>query len=568
MRIETVYQQILQLDAAGRHDEALSQARLLERLARARFGQNHASYAYALGVEAWMLDADGQIEAADDLYQRALTLFGKTEGAKSEHIPQFLMRLGKMYRRVGRLPAAEQAFRLTVAIYEKHKRGDPVIADALLELAIALESQGRLREAEPIILRAEDIAKKAYGSESAQATDALIELAIIREQQGRFADAEEIHLDLLKVLEKGGSASRLTMELGNLAALYAEQDRFAEAEALLRRALAMTKATPDPADPREIIVNLANVLAAQGRLDEAARLQETMLHADEQALGADHPTVLAESHNLASTYQDLGRLDEAAAIFRRVIASKEERFGRTDPSLSRTLEGLANVLSRQGNYDEAVSLIERAIAINEKALGPAPPAAPGTRAAAAPAPAPGRRPAAAPRPRPPLCLPPPAPPRLPPPRCAFPSPLASPLSPPPPSPRSRPGVSPAAASPPRYRQQPLQSRDLSKGQRPPRGGRGRIPACPFHSQAVAAANQHGARRHVQQSRQPLCKPGPMGGSSRPVPRSRQGAGRARAARRIGAAEPRRRTAAPTSLEPGPRGVPRSRIEPRAVRCPG
>ena len=95
-----------------------------------------------------------------------------------------------------------------------------------------------------------------------------------------------------------------------------------------------------------------------------------MLHADEQALGADHPTVLAEWHNLASTYQDLGRLDEAAAIFRRVLASKEKRFGPTDPSLSRTLEGLANVLSRQGDYDQAVSLIERAITINEKALGP------------------------------------------------------------------------------------------------------------------------------------------------------------------------------------------------------
>src|SRR4051794_4366723 len=70
--LEEVYQNILQLDAAGRHDEALSEARHLEKLARARFGQNHASYAYALGVEATMLDAAGQTDAADELYQRAL----------------------------------------------------------------------------------------------------------------------------------------------------------------------------------------------------------------------------------------------------------------------------------------------------------------------------------------------------------------------------------------------------------------------------------------------------------------------------------------------------------------
>src|SRR5437764_15430551 len=117
--IETLYQDILQLDAAGRHDEALSQAKRLERLARNRFGPNHASYAYALGIEAWMLDEAGQTGDAEDLYLRALKLFGRTEGGDSMHIPQFLHRLGRMYRRIGRLPTAEQAYRLAVAIYEK-----------------------------------------------------------------------------------------------------------------------------------------------------------------------------------------------------------------------------------------------------------------------------------------------------------------------------------------------------------------------------------------------------------------------------------------------------------------
>src|SRR5947199_5396478 len=70
--IETVYQNVLRLDAAGQHDEALSEARYLEKLARARYGPNHARYAYALAVEAWMLDAAEQTDAADNLYQRAL----------------------------------------------------------------------------------------------------------------------------------------------------------------------------------------------------------------------------------------------------------------------------------------------------------------------------------------------------------------------------------------------------------------------------------------------------------------------------------------------------------------
>src|SRR3981081_2202329 len=92
--LETVYQSVLRLDAAGQHDEALSEARHLEELARARYGPNHARYAYALAVEAWMRAAAGQRDTADHFYQRALKLFAKTEGGASEHIPQSLLRLG------------------------------------------------------------------------------------------------------------------------------------------------------------------------------------------------------------------------------------------------------------------------------------------------------------------------------------------------------------------------------------------------------------------------------------------------------------------------------------------
>jgi tetratricopeptide (TPR) repeat protein len=373
--LDSVYQSIVQLDAARRHDEALAQAKRLEQLARARFGTNNSSYAYALGVEAWMLEDAGKTSDAEALYIRAVNLFGMTEGVRSDHVGAFLGRLAKMYMHLGRFPEGEKAFRMALAIYESRgKAGDGLAADTLLDLSSLLDEAGRPSEAEPVVLRAQSLYTDVYGPDSPQVADALTGLALIREAEARYSEAEDVYVQLGKLLEKivAPTDPRLTKELNNVASLYVDEGRFAEAETVLRRVMTLTEGSQDRENQtlgHEVIGNLALVLGSEGRLEEAAQLDEKVLKDDTEALGPTHPKVLLEMHNLAATYADLGRLDEAVDLFRRVLAANEKLFGADGPELGKTLDGLANALDRQGKDDEAVKLMNRALAIDQKAFG-------------------------------------------------------------------------------------------------------------------------------------------------------------------------------------------------------
>jgi len=56
--------------------------------------------------------------------------------------------------------------------------------------------------------------------------------------------------------------------------------------------------------------NLAQLLKATNRLDEAEPLMRRALAIDEKSLGPDHPNVATRLNNLAQLLQDTNRLDE------------------------------------------------------------------------------------------------------------------------------------------------------------------------------------------------------------------------------------------------------------------
>jgi Tfp pilus assembly protein PilF len=94
--------------------------------------------------------------------------------------------------------------------------------------------------------------------------------------------------------------------------------------------------------------NLASVLAALGRLDEATVRYEHALR-----IRPDYPTALA---GLGSVYFRQGKLDQAAAQLRRAL--------RLQPDSPVVLANLGAVLFRQGKLVEAAGHLERALTIH------------------------------------------------------------------------------------------------------------------------------------------------------------------------------------------------------------
>src|SRR5262245_105695 len=65
---------IIQLMVRGDHAAALLKAQKLEAAAKAQFGINHTSYAYALNVLATVYMAQEKPDEAEGLYRRALAI--------------------------------------------------------------------------------------------------------------------------------------------------------------------------------------------------------------------------------------------------------------------------------------------------------------------------------------------------------------------------------------------------------------------------------------------------------------------------------------------------------------
>ena len=114
--------------------------------------------------------------------------------------------------------------------------------------------------------------------------------------------------------------------------------------------------------------NLALMLTAQGRSEEAVALLLRALSIQEKALGADHPDVASTLNNLADALSWLGKVDEAQAGLERSLAIRVKQFGPDSLALAGTLDNLASLHSARKRYAEAEPLIRRALAIREAHL--------------------------------------------------------------------------------------------------------------------------------------------------------------------------------------------------------
>ena len=65
---------------------------------------------------------------------------------------------------------------------------------------------------------------------------------------------------------------------------------------------------------------------------------------DEKSCGPEHPKVATDLNNLAALLQATNRLEEAEPLMRRALAIDEKSYGPEDPHVARDLNNLAQLL--------------------------------------------------------------------------------------------------------------------------------------------------------------------------------------------------------------------------------
>ena len=155
---------IKQLIVRGDHAAALREAQKLEAAAKAQFGINHTSYAYAVNTLATVYVALEKYDEAEGLYARAMAIREKALGEDHLEVAHTLTNLSLVYSLQRKFAEAEGVLRRALAIQEKALgENDVTVATTLGLIASACLGQGKAQEADALHARAMSIIGSAMG---------------------------------------------------------------------------------------------------------------------------------------------------------------------------------------------------------------------------------------------------------------------------------------------------------------------------------------------------------------------------------------------------------------------
>ena len=170
----------------------------------------------------------------------------------------------------------------------------------------------------------------------------------------------------------GPDHPNVAIGLNNLAQLLQATNRLEEAEPLMRRALAIDEKSYGPEHPERRhrpqqpgAVAAGHEPAGGGRAADAAGAGDRR-----ENLRAGPSRRRHRLNNLAQLLQATNRLAEAEPLMRRALAIDEKSYGPDHPNVATDLNNLAQLLQATNRLAEAEPLMRRALAIDEKSYGP------------------------------------------------------------------------------------------------------------------------------------------------------------------------------------------------------
>lgn len=249
--------------SAGDYDAAMEHFRRSKRVRADMFGLSHPLVAEALAELAGGWIGQGELVAARDTLQTAVTVFEATY--PPEHPTMLLSkgRLALLLGMTGRIERSLAMFEEVIELESKNDENSANVAKSLTNRAILLIEAGRVREAKADLDRALVI-RKALGDKNGQATVSS-ELANIALDRDDPMTAERLARESLALHEETLGREHPILSpglviLGN--ALFAQPGRESEARTTYQRALTLVETTQGPDH-----LNVAFSLAGLGRLD-------------------------------------------------------------------------------------------------------------------------------------------------------------------------------------------------------------------------------------------------------------------------------------------------------------
>lgn len=255
------------------------------------------------------------------------------------------------------------------------KEQPAVASDLHLTLSEVYVSLGDYGRAETAARRALELGRLAGGGEGLPYSDALAQLAVVLDRQGRLPAAEESYLATLGLRRKlaGNRPALIASSLNNLGNVLWRRDQLAAAEACYQESLALLRTTRGEADADVValIGNLGILAGSQQHYAEAESCFRQVLAAQQKLVGTNHPVIAQTLGNLGHALLDQEKFDEAEQVLREALALRRKILDSNHPDLATALHNLGALLDKRLRPAEAETLFREALQIRRTKLGSA-----------------------------------------------------------------------------------------------------------------------------------------------------------------------------------------------------
>jgi eukaryotic-like serine/threonine-protein kinase len=232
-------------------------------------------------------------------------------------------------------------------------------------------------KAEPLLRKALELNRGAYGEQNENTIDALKDLVGVHAERGELQETKQMEQQIISLERKlhgkehphvAAALLRLAVTLDAEARSYLAAATIAQAARTFSEALDMQRKLLPPDSPELIsaLQGFAKYLAgfAPDRSDQAESMLREALRIQTRVGGRHHPETAALLNSLAQVLMRKGDYAGAETLCREAVVLQREFFDTNHLELAATLGTLGDALQRQQRFSEAEAAYREGLAIH------------------------------------------------------------------------------------------------------------------------------------------------------------------------------------------------------------
>ncbi|BDS14067.1 CHAT domain-containing protein [Aureispira anguillae] len=327
-------------------------------------------------------DAAQKVQRLDELYERnykkgdivaaefnlleGLEIRKKELGNNHPITLDALATLAGFYQKTGQLEDAERIYnRLLSLAKQVYREQDKDLVGIIYNTAVVYNDLGEYERALDLYTYLEELCLEHFGKEHAAYAYALEGLATTYYNLERYGEAESCYKEVLTIQEKlsGTSNAKFAFTLSNLASVYQAKNKNKEAIKLIKQALFIQKKTLDKEDKE--YANSLNTLAVLytklERYDDAEAAIKEGLTIMSKKIGNEHPWYLIAQSTLVSLWIRKGAYEQAEQLCLDLNQKQAKLLGKKHPFYINTLGLTAKIYRDKQQLDLALKYIMQAL---------------------------------------------------------------------------------------------------------------------------------------------------------------------------------------------------------------